>query len=363
MLNPSLNRRITGKGTAVIVAFLALSLTLPLAAVSSQAPMPTVSVIQTVEFAPPIPTAAIPAATARPPVVQRALPRAVPAIATASPAASAEAVPAPPAQNPTGMLSGTIMDRSGAVIPGVRVNMTAQSTGFVRQTLTHEAGNFAFAELPPDNYAVTADLPGFQQGRFSYSLSDPGSSARLNLTLSIAPISTVVDIATQPPPGLKCFSIFGAVRADGTPFTEADCPGGTLVIGATTPRPLIASPAEPRPTVAVLSNAAPSAIPATGQRLPIRVGGNLQAGSLLSQPNPAYPSEARSKGIEGIVALSGVIAEDGHLRSLKIVGSSNPLLETSVLDTIQSWTYRPTLLNGAPVEVLTTITLNFTMGR
>jgi TonB family protein len=206
------------------------------------------------------------------------------------------------------------------------------------------------------------DLPGFQQGKFIYNLSDPGYT-RLNFTLSIAPLTTVVDIAAQAPPGLKCFSIFGAFKSDGTPFTEADCPGGTLVIGATTPRPLVAVPAEPPPTAVIVSNAPTATIPTTGQRLPIRVGGDVQAGNLVYHPSPAYPSEARAKGIEGAVVLSGVISKDGQLRALRIISSSNSLLETSTIETIQNWTYKPTLLNREPVETLTTITLNFTLGR
>jgi TonB family protein len=361
MLNPSLNRRVTGKGTAAIVVLLALGLTLPLAAVSSQATLPAVSVIHVAESVSTTPIPAAAAAVATPPVTQRPAPRTVAVVATANPAA--EAVTAPPAQSPTGTLSGTVMDPSGALIPGVRVNMTAQSTGLVRQTLTRESGNFAFAELPPDNYSVTADLPGFQQGRLSYALSDPGSSARFNFRLSIAPLNTVVEIAAQAPPGLKCFSIFGAFKSDGTPFTEADCPGGTPAIGATTPRPLVAVPTEPPPTAVIASNAPPATIPTTGQRLPIRVGGDVQAGNLVYHPSPAYPSDARNKGIEGIVVLSGIISKDGQLRALRIISSSNPLLETSTLETIQSWNYKPTLLNREPVEVMTTITLNFTLGR
>jgi outer membrane biosynthesis protein TonB len=45
------------------------------------------------------------------------------------------------------------------------------------------------------------------------------------------------------------------------------------------------------------------------------------------------------------------------------MGSSNPLLETSVIETLESWTYKPALLNKEPVEVMTAITLNFTLGR
>ena len=83
----------------------------------------------------------------------------------------------------------------------------------------------------------------------------------------------------------------------------------------------------------------------------------------MYHPSPAYPSEARNKGIEGVVVLSGIIAKDGQQKSLKIISSSNPVLETSALETIQNWIYQPTLLNQAPVDVLTTISLNFTLNR
>ena len=73
--------------------------------------------------------------------------------------------------------------------------------------------------------------------------------------------------------------------------------------------------------------------------------------------------EARNRGIEGSVILTAVIAEDGQVRSLKIINSSNPLLESGVLEMIQNWRYKPTRLNGEPVEVMTTITVNFTLDR
>jgi TonB family protein len=366
MLNPSLDRSIAGKGTVIIVALLALCLTLPLAAVSSQAPAPAVSVIRAMEFVSPAPIPTAASAVEAPPVTQRPLPRTVAVVAPASPAA--EAVQPVAAQNQDGTLSGTVSDPTGALVPGVRVSMTAQSSGIVRQTLTREAGNFAFTQLPPDNYSVTAELPGFQKVALSYVLLDPGSSAKFNIKMHIAPMQIVVSITAQSPPGLKCFSIFGATKSDGTPFTEADCPGGTIVMGLP-PKPAAQPANAPNSTIGVVIVDSPAATesqltnPVNGRRDPIRVGGDLQAASLLSHANPAYPSEARNKGIEGVVVVSGIVTVDGHLQSLKIIGSSNPLLETSVIETLASWTYKPALLNKEPVEVISTITLNFTMGR
>jgi TonB family protein len=366
MLNPSLNRSITGKRTAVIIALLALGVTLPLAAVSSQAPVPAVSVTPEVEFVLPSPNpAAASAVAAVPAAAPRPVPRSVALAAPASP--TAEAVQPAAAQNQGGTLSGTITDQTGAVLPGAALNMTAQSTGVTRRTLSNRAGGFAFTELPPDNYSVTVELPGFQNGALIYVLSAPGSNAKFIIPLRIAPMMTSVSITSQSPPGLKCFSIFGALKSDGTPFTEADCPGGTIVVR---------SPSKPTAPPATASNSTIGVVmidsppvaenpstSANGRPYPIRVGGDLQAANLLSHANPAYPSEARNKGIEGVVVVSGIVTVDGRLQSVKIMGSSNPLLETSVIETLESWTYKPALLNKEPVEVMTAITLNFTLGR
>jgi protein TonB len=93
------------------------------------------------------------------------------------------------------------------------------------------------------------------------------------------------------------------------------------------------------------------------------VGGDVQAGNLIYHPSPAYPSLARTARIEGVVILSATIAEDGTIKDLKVISTSNPLLSTGVLDTVKTWKYKPTLLNKEPVEVITTITVNFTLGR
>ena len=128
------------------------------------------------------------------------------------------------------------------------------------------------------------------------------------------------------------------------------------------PKPPVAAGAESTSPGVVSVNSPPATTPAPGQR-PIRVGGDVQAGTLLYHPGPAYPPEARNRGVEGAVILLAVIATDGQIRSLKIVSSSNPLLEPGIIETIQNWRYKPTLLNAEPIEVSTTITINFTLGR
>jgi protein TonB len=66
--------------------------------------------------------------------------------------------------------------------------------------------------------------------------------------------------------------------------------------------------------------------------------------------------------VEGSVVLQAVITEDGDIKDLAILSLSNPLLRTGVLETVKTWKYKPTLLSGEPVEVITTITINFRLG-
>jgi protein TonB len=67
--------------------------------------------------------------------------------------------------------------------------------------------------------------------------------------------------------------------------------------------------------------------------------------------------------VEGAVIMQALITEDGSIKDLKIVSLSNPLLGTGVIETVKTWKYKPTLLSGEPVEVITTITINFSLGH
>jgi len=94
----------------------------------------------------------------------------------------------------------------------------------------------------------------------------------------------------------------------------------------------------------------------------IRVGGNVQAANLINQVRPVYPPLAKQARISGTVELSAIIGKDGRVQDLKVV-RGHPLLVQSALDAVKNWIYKPTLLNGEPVEVSTTIDVNFTLAQ
>ena len=97
---------------------------------------------------------------------------------------------------------------------------------------------------------------------------------------------------------------------------------------------------------------------ATYQR--IRVGGNVQAANLVYKVTPVYPVEAKRSGIQGTVRFTAVIGKDGHVASLQLV-AGYPMLAEAAQAAVEQWIYKPTLLNGQPVEVVTQIDVNFTL--
>ena len=115
------------------------------------------------------------------------------------------------------------------------------------------------------------------------------------------------------------------------------------------------APAPPPPPAP--KTAAPAALtPRT-----VHVGGNVEAAMLVSGPKPAYPEVARQARIQGTVELKAIIGKDGKVQDLKVM-NGNPLLVNSALDAVRKWVYKPTLLNGVPVNVATEIDVTFTLG-
>jgi len=90
-------------------------------------------------------------------------------------------------------------------------------------------------------------------------------------------------------------------------------------------------------------------------------GGNVAAAKLVRQVTPLYPPIAKTAHISGTVMLHAVIAKDGTIQELTYV-SGPPLLMKNAMDAVHQWRYSPTLLNGEPVEVDTTISVVFTLG-
>lgn len=103
----------------------------------------------------------------------------------------------------------------------------------------------------------------------------------------------------------------------------------------------------------------PPAPPQPAQTL-FRPGQGIKEPRRISGLPPDYPLIARNARVQGVVILEAVIDERGEVGRIKVLRSV-PLLDQAAITAVEQWRYTPTLLNGVPVSVLMTITVNFTL--
>lgn len=159
-----------------------------------------------------------------------------------------------------------------------------------------------------------------------------------------APIPSVMAAPTVAPPR----DVLGPAPGPAVPGVPDNAgPIDPTLLGTSTgtgPVPPVTLRPEPRAT--------PPAVRRVGQgvREPKRIAGVM----------PEFPALARSARVQGVVLLEAVIDERGQVGRIKVV-KSVPLLDGAAISAVQEWRYTPTLLNGVPVSVILTITINFTL--
>lgn len=95
----------------------------------------------------------------------------------------------------------------------------------------------------------------------------------------------------------------------------------------------------------------------------VTIGGNVQAALLVYGPKPQYPPLARQARISGVVHLHAFISKEGTIQTLTVIPPAHPLLAPAALEAVRQWRYKPTMLNGEPVEVETTIDVSFMLAQ
>jgi protein TonB len=88
------------------------------------------------------------------------------------------------------------------------------------------------------------------------------------------------------------------------------------------------------------------------------ISSGVMEGMLIDRVLPVYPAPARAMRIAGRVELQATISRDGTIENLRVVDGP-ALLRAAAVEAVQQWRYRPYLLNGDPVEVETTINVDF----
>jgi TonB family protein len=208
--------------------------------------------------------------------------------------------------NRTASMSGTVRDPSGAVIPGAVVTVLNVETHHRITVTTRGDGTWELPGLPPGRYQVEITKPGFTPSELQGDLRS-SRTAHWDDIMQVGQVTQMVTITVR-----------GHKAAEN-------------------------APAPPHP--------------ATPQR--IRVGGEIEAARLIYAPKVIYPESAAKQGIAGMVVLQAVIGKNGNILSLSPLSGPDHALIQAAMDAVRQWRYKPTLLNGVPIEVVTTIEVVF----
>lgn len=157
-----------------------------------------------------------------------------------------------------------------------------------------------------------------------------------------APVARIVDPMDLGP------SVIGGV-GDGASTSTSNSFINQLV--ATSQRPAVVPPPP-----------APQAAPVKKPIERIRMGGTVLEAKIINRVIPVYPRLALQARLEGTVQFTAIIARDGTIQNLQLL-SGHPLFVQAATEAVKQWRYRPTLLNGEPVEVVAPIEVKFILNR
>jgi TonB family protein len=211
------------------------------------------------------------------------------------------------AKKATGDITGTVQDPSGAVIPGAKVTALNLETQDRISTYTGDDGSFEFPAIPTGRYQLETTKPGFAYEKGMEFKLEPSIELHEDIVLEVGAVSEQI-----------------VVRGHASAET-------------------------------------PPVPPHAPKR--IRVGGLVQAAKLVNHVVPVYPASAEKQGVEGTVILRAVIGTSGQMLSLSPYNDADPGLTSAAMEAVSQWRYEPTLLNGVPVEVVTTITVVFRLDK
>jgi TonB family protein len=135
----------------------------------------------------------------------------------------------------------------------------------------------------------------------------------------------------------------------------------TALLAAVVIIPLMAADVLPTPpSMMAFVAAPPPPPPPPPPPQPVRVGGNIKPPMKTKDVRPTYPPIAQSARVQGVVIIEATIGPNGKVQDARVLRSI-PLLDASALDAVRQWEFTPTLLNGVPVPVIMTVTVQFTL--
>lgn len=248
------------------------------------------------------------------------------AASTMNPMSGRRSVPAPAGrlgtarlaeagQREAGSILGSVLDQSGASLPGALLTAVDMQAGLQYDTVTDGAGRFAFRDLQPARYELVSRLAGFAAVTNVMTLTSGGTIERI-ITMPLGTVQETITVVCGPEPRAGVAApVLQGLAGFLFPVLSAQTPGAA----------------------------------------PVRVGGNVQAPRKLTDAAPACPTTT-VPATDVWVRLTGRIGVDGFVNDaapLPRDPGTEPPMEyvESALDAVRQWRFTPTLLNGTAVDV------------
>jgi TonB family protein len=255
-----------------------------------------------------------------------------------------------------GRVSGVVTDQTGGVVSGATVTISGNATTASQTAETDQFGRYTIVGLSPGSHELRVTQLGFKPQVTSLTVT-PGAQLSVDARLRIGDVTETVTLIAD---GVGQGSRDGSDAAAAASRQLAERPDDVdaqLALAELLYRDeqfgesAVAMERAAALWVANRKTGAP-AIPSSS------AGGEIKAPKLIRRVNPIYPDAARSAGATGMVILEGIITEDGIVQDLQVLRGA-PTLSEAAIGAARQWIYEPPRLNGVPVAVAMTITINF----
>jgi TonB family protein len=308
---------------------------------------------------PDAPGTVLPTLIAPPPIA-----RTTPAIATRTEARTVSREQSAPPQVARTVVTVRVTDQDNAVVPGASVDLVRidPTPGMTTYGVTDSKGRFTFERVPAGRYRLTVRLTGFKTAIVDLPVVD-GRPVDLGMRLDVGTLTEVVNVrhlsngATVPAPQTVApespLQLLDAARIAYAQRRYADAEQLTARALALM-RSGAMTPIGPMPAPSLITRE-------STPQAPVRVGGEIQPPKKIRDVPPVYPEIAAAAGVQGIVYIEAVVGTDGTVQSARVL-KGVALLDDAALAAVRQWRYTPTLLNGQPIEIIMTVTVNFKLG-
>jgi TonB family protein len=215
-------------------------------------------------------------------------------------------------------LTGSVVDSSGAPVPGTTIVLTNTRTGAKHEVKSNNVGVYEFVPLPADDYTLETRLPGFAKDAVPVKLS--GKEVHHDVKLRLGEL-------------VESINVRGGAQ-NGAATTAAATKVQGSVDRSAFERELASCKVTP-------------------------VGGNIRAPRKILDVKPVYPPALQESGVGGKVVMKATIGTDGTVRDVEVTQSANPDLDNAAVEAVRQWRFDGTLLNCVPSDVTMTVNVEF----